>query len=172
MSESIKFILTKKLNGVIYELMVKTTTHMVYTEDGYTLTELLNDLLLRIAGLEQGRMETNNRLTRIINQIDGMSERLNELEQYWKNQDNALEKLREIVTTTCLTHDDISKELIQKLKDSYSKEEIDTIVDKINEKLSNISDIGTIEDQIIAGDTINAPESLRDGGIYIYIVKE
>lgn len=39
--ESIKTVLTKKVNNVVYELLVKTHTDQVYDEEGITLTEHL-----------------------------------------------------------------------------------------------------------------------------------
>ena len=42
--ESKNTILTKKLNNIIYELLVKTSSDMVYTDSSTTLTETLSDI--------------------------------------------------------------------------------------------------------------------------------
>lgn len=165
MPEMIDFVLTKKVNNVIYELMVKTTTNMVYTPEGYTLTEMLNDVLNRISGIEES---TNNKLSEVTKQISGMDNMIMELREYYANQENSILQITKALKNDYLKKSDLSEDVVETLKGVYSKTDIDTMIQSINKKIDDI----VVKDQIVAGTSEEPPESLIDGGIYCYITSK
>lgn len=164
MAEMIDTILTKKVNNVIYELMVKTSTHMVYSEDGYTLTEMLNDVVSDIAGVTNKINNTNSSLSKVASQITGMAEQIEDLQMYYQNQDNALTQISESLKKDFVTYEDLPKDTIDAINDMYTKAEIDKMVDEINTSIENLKK--EYDTPICVGDDEVPPDELKEGGIY------
>lgn len=157
-------ILAKKVNNVIYELMVKTTTNMVYTEDDYTLTEMLNDVVSDIAGVSNNLDNTNSNLSAVTNQITGMTESIEELRMYYTNQNDALTKISDSLKTDFITYEDLPKDTIDAINDMYTKSEIDELIKGVNSSIESLKK--EYESPICVGDDEIPPDELKEGGIY------
>lgn len=144
--ESKNLILTKKLNNVVYELMVKTHSDMVYVNDEVTLTEKLSeitDLLTNFNGDYSKLKET------FIDVLHGAPETFNTFKEVWdyvninNNPKSALIQLIESKQTAeegkGLSTNDFTDVMYEKLKNGYSKEELDEkfeiVLDTTNKKI-------------------------------------
>lgn len=77
MSNVKNVILKKKIEGVIYDLMVKTNSDLVYTAEGKTITTVLSEILTKVdTKVDQAAIDTA-----IGNLVDGAPEAYNTLKE-------------------------------------------------------------------------------------------
>lgn len=147
--ESKNLILTKKLNGVIYELMVKTISDMVYTDEKTTLTETLNHIFELLTEFQ----EEYNALEESFNDIFKDSpETFRTFKEVWDyvnvNGDPKSDLIKMIESKQAaeegkgLSTHDFDDILYAKLKYGYSKQELDDrfeiIINKHNDDMEKI----------------------------------
>lgn len=77
MSNVKNVILKKKIEGVIYDLMVKTNSDLVYTADGKTVTTVLSEILAKV----DTKVSQSDIDTAISNLVDGAPEAYNTLKE-------------------------------------------------------------------------------------------
>lgn len=188
--ESKNTVLTKKLNGIIYELLVKTCSDMVYTNETTTLTETLSDITDILA-------THNDNFINVANQIaalTGTDERiLADLEDIWNyiNVDGdpksaliqLIDSKVEKVEGKGLSECDFTAILKDKLVNDYTKDELvdkfTIIANKDAQQDEQIADIYTKIDHIEGKDptfiattdpTDPAIARLSDGAIWFHII--
>lgn len=184
--ESKNTILTKKLNDVIYELMIKTHADMVYTDDVTTLTETLSnigdiltshtnsfdDMIDDLNSVVKGTDEVRNRLEEVWNYVNVYGDPKSELIKMIEAKQEAEEGKG---LSTC----DFTTILKEKLENGYSKEELDhkfsIIMDSINgdnteltERVANLESKTNISLAANDADLVN----FVDGDIWFKIISK
>ena len=147
--ESKDLILTKKLNNVIYELMVKTNSDMVYTDETTTLTETLNHIFELLTNFQGGYKELEQSFNELVEDAPNTFRSFKEVWDYVNvngDPQSALIKMIESKQATekgkGLSTHDFDDILYAKLKYGYSKEELDErfsiIIKKHNDDMEKI----------------------------------
>lgn len=152
MADKKKIIITKKLNNVLYEMIPKTHSDMVYVDKKYdvTLTEKLYDM----CELLQSRKEDIDDIRVKYDEIVGGSpESFNTFKEVWDyvniNGDptseliNLIESKQAAEEGKGLSTNDFTDYLYQKLKNGYSKEELDKKFNVIDTRFERLEE--TIE---------------------------
>ena len=151
--QSKNIILTKKINNVIYEMMVKTTSDMVYTDQYTTLTETIDEIYKLLTEYDKNQ----NALEESFKEIFGDApETFRTFKEVWDyvnvNGDPKSELIKMIEGKQNaeegkgLSTHDFDDILYAKLKYGYSKEELDekffiivNDANKTNEKLDKLT---------------------------------
>ena len=125
-------VLTKKINNVVYELLVKTHTDQVYDKDGYTLTEKLSDIFDL---LSTSKNDIEDIKTKYDEMFKDAPETFNTFKEIWDyvnvKGDPKSELIKLIESKQAkeegkgLSTNDFTDILYEKLKNDYSKEELD-----------------------------------------------
>ena len=149
MADKKKIIITKKLNNVLYEMIPKTHSDMVYVDKKYdvTLTEKLYDM----CELLQSRKEDVDDIREKYNEIVGGSpESFNTFKEVWDyvniNGDptseliNLIESKQAAEEGKGLSTNDFTDYLYEKLKNGYSKEELDKKFNVIDTRFERLED--------------------------------
>ena len=152
MADKKKIIITKKLNNVLYEMIPKTHSDMVYVDKKYdvTLTEKLYDM----CELLQSRKEDIDDIRVKYDEIVGGSpESFNTFKEVWDyvniNGDptseliNLIESKQAAEEGKGLSTNDFTDYLYEKLKNGYSKEELDKKFNVIDTRFERLEE--TIE---------------------------
>ena len=149
--ESKNLILTKKLNNVVYELMVKTNSDMVYVDDTHTLTERLSNITDFFTDFRGDFKDLKKAFDEVLH---GAPETFNSFKEVWEyvnitnNPKSALIQLIESKQAAeegkGLSTHDFSDVMYEKLKNGYSKEELDRrfeiIIDTTNKTIEALQD--------------------------------
>lgn len=125
-------ILTKKLNNIIYELMIKTKAEMVYTDDDTTLTEVLSDIGDALSSHTRSFEEILIDIKNIVENTESIEEDLKTIWNYVNvdgDPKSALIKMIESKQSAeegrGLSECDFTTVLKEKLENGYSKEDLD-----------------------------------------------
>lgn len=124
-------VLTKKLDGVIYEMMVKTTSDMVYVDDLTTLTEKLYDIaeLFTEYGDKQDKLQKE--YSRLVEGSDKNYSTFKEIWDYININGEPKSELIKLIESKQdseegkgLSTHDLTDVLYAKLTNDYTKEEL------------------------------------------------
>lgn len=150
-TKSKNIVLVKELDKVLYALAIRTTAHMVYTDDTYqyTITELINDI--------------SNTLVSNSKKITILSERLEYLLEDAPEEYDTLKKLFDYINSQ---NDDIREEIYARIEAvrqelTQSINNVSIIVDDLVEK-SKLPNI-----QVMYEATV---DTTKDGDIYFNVV--
>lgn len=170
--ESKNIILTKKLNNVIYEIMVKTNSDMVYVNDEETLTEKLSDITELLTEFKGAYDELKEAFEDVVKDAN---ESFNSFKEVWDyvniNGDPKSELIKLIESKQAseegkgLSTHDFSDIMYEKLKNGYSREELD---DKFKIILEDNKAIAERIDSIEKRPNILISESADDSAIPDY----
>lgn len=187
-------ILTRKINNVIYEIMVKTNSNMVYVGEKDTLTEVLS----KIADLLTENKESINEVKKKYDEIMSPSSDDNpggdkpsettgfksfkEIWDYLNVNGNPKSELIRLIESKQdseegkgLSENDFTDILYKKLKNDYTKEELDekfAIIAKSEKDLEKKITIYSSSAIVPMSLTEEAPEEVRDGGIWFQIIEK
>lgn len=174
--ESKNLILTKKLNNVVYELMVKTNADMVYVDEEQTLTEKLadiTDLLTDFHGDYDGLKE---QFTEVLHGAPSTFNTFKEVWDYVNINNNPKSALIQLIESKQaaeegkgLSTNDFTDVMYEKLKNGYSKEELDQrfdiIIDSTNKTIEALrEEINGKIDEINNRPNIHVSESAPGTG--------
>ena len=150
-------IITKKINNVIYELMVKTRSNMVYTDDETTLTETLNEIFDLITSQQESYEDLKKAYDAI---VEGADENFNSFKEIYDyiniNGDPESELIKLIKSKQTaeegkgLSTNDFTDLLYKKLTNMYSKEELDLLIEEKLKDMATTSDIKEVNEKIEA----------------------
>jgi predicted transcriptional regulator len=150
-TKSKNIVLVKELDKVLYALAIRTTAHMVYTDDTYqyTITELINDI--------------SNTLVSNSKKITIISERLEYLLEDAPEEYDTLKKLFDYINSQ---NDDIREEIYARIEAvrqelTQSINNVSIIVDDLVEK-SKLPNI-----QVMYEATV---DTTKDGDIYFNVI--
>ena len=184
--ESKNTILTKKLNNIIYELLVKTSSDMVYTDSSTTLTETLSDIGDILSSQNKSFEEVMADIKALTKGADKLQDEIKEIYDYVNvNGDpkSALIKMIEGKVDAeegkSLTSNDFTDVLKDKLENGYTKEELDkkflVVIDEIHktDAAGMVQRIDALEKRvnIVVSTDDTAASKLPDGSIW-YEVKQ
>ena len=179
--ESKNTILTKKLNNIIYELLVKTSSDMVYTDSSTTLTETLSDISDILSTQNKSFEEVMSDIKALTKGADHLQDEIKEIYDYINiNGDpkSALIKMIEGKVDAeegkSLTSNDFTDVLKEKLEHGYTKEELDEkfllIIDEIHKADTEgmVQRIDALEKRvnIVVSTDDTAASKLPDGSIW------
>lgn len=151
--ESKNTILTKKINNIVYELLVKTHSDMVYVGDSdYTLTEKLYDICELLEDHTKSYKELQVAFKEL---MDGSDEQFNSFKEIWDyinvngNPKSELIKLIESKQSAeegkGLSTHDFTDVLYEKLANDYTKEELNNKFSIIIDSTAPISVVSRVE---------------------------
>ena len=180
-----KVILVKELENVLYALAVRTCTDMVYDKCyKYTLTELLDDIQLALT-------TTSSRLTNLKERFDALMkdcpDEANTLKKIWDyinvdardeygNPTSALialidSKVEKEEGKGLSTHD-LTDLLYTKLKNGYSKEDLDEKFEIVYNNITNLtSDVDKLNTTAKVYISEVPPQNLQDGSLWFQIIR-
>lgn len=151
--ESKNTILTKKINNIVYELLVKTHADMVYVGDKeYTLTEKLYDICSLLEDHTKSYKELNAAFKDL---MKGSDESFNSFKEIWDyinvNGDPKSELIKLIESKQAseegkgLSTHDLTDILYEKLINDYTKEELNEKFRIIIEEKAPISVVERVD---------------------------
>lgn len=180
-------VLTKKLNDVIYELLIKTSSDMVYTDGDTTLTEVLSDISDILSSHNTNFEKVMADISSLVGNAETTRETLREIWQYINvNGDpkSALIKMIESKVTqeegkglsTC----DFTTVLKEKLDNDYTKAELDEKFQILTQTINNrapsdlVQRVSALESKpgtIVSKDEESSTvTSLPDGSVWFKII--
>jgi hypothetical protein len=181
-------ILTKKLNNVIYELMVKTKAEMVYTDDDTTLTEKLSDIVDVLTTHNRNFEEVMEQINTIVQNAETLSSDLEEIWTYVNVNGDPKSALIELIEGKQEAEDgkglsecDFTEVLKEKLENGYSKEELDNkfkiIIDDIDNRspeglTARVEKLENAPTATLVTDNEADAKTLKDKSIWYKIVKD
>ena len=125
-------VLTKKLNNVLYELMVKTQSDMVYIDDHTTLTERLAEITDLLVRQEQTDVELKQSYERLVKDANNNYDSFKEIWDYININGDPKSELIKLIDSKQeaeegkgLSECDFTTVLREKLVNDYTKEELD-----------------------------------------------
>ena len=173
-------ILTKQLNGVVYELMVKTVSDMVYVDDKTTLTEKLAEFTDLLVDNSKTFEEFKKCLNHLISDSEEQAEKLRNVWNYVNLSADPKSELIKLIESKVtseegkgLSTNDFTDIMKEKLVNNYSKEELDQKFSVISNNFSNINDkLQKIE--LLQSTTANIEfdsADAKDGDVWFDIIK-
>lgn len=141
-------VLRKTIEGVLYDLMVKTVTDQVYTnDDTKTLTTIIDEINAAVAA-KAGSADLTALEERINNMIADAPEAYDtfkEISDYLSSHKSEYEALVKLASNKVdkedgkgLSTNDFTDELATKLTELYTKLELDELLDDIRTRLSAV----------------------------------
>lgn len=188
------FVLTKKINDSIYELMVKTVSDMVYVDDQITLTEKLADIINLLSTHTETFEEFKTRLNKIVADSEDQAQKLKDVWEYVNANGDPKSELIKLIDSKVTAEDgkglssnDFTTFLKEKLENDYTKDEInekftvllkqnESINTTINEMKSSIQEVKSEVEEMKKEPNIRMSENaaiagLEDGNCWFQIVK-
>ena len=170
-------VLTKKLNNVLYELMVKTRSDMVYIDDSTTLTERLSEITDLLIQHEQNDVELKQAYEELVGDSNSSYNSFKEIWDYINVNGNPKSELIKLIDSKQASEEgkglsecDFTAVMREKLVNGYSKEELDekfefvmknAVSQDILDAISNLENkSNTVVSQSASGDAYN---DLADG---------
>lgn len=142
-------VLTKKLNNVLYELMVKTNSDMVYVSDRVTLTEKLCEFTDKLFSDDTRIQGLENAYHKLVVGAPATFQTFKEVWDYVNINGNPKSELIKLIESKeahvegkGLSTHDLTDILYEKLVNDYTAEEL-------NEKFHDINvKFGTVEEKV------------------------
>ena len=149
-------ILTKKFNDVLYEMMVKTNSDMVYVEDDKTLTEKINEFTKLLTDNKQSYTELEEGYNKIVEDAPSSFNTFKEVWDYVNASGDPKSELLKLIDSKQdkeegkgLSTHDLTDLLHTKLVELYSKEELDQKFSDITGSSSTLTErVETIEKKL------------------------
>lgn len=190
--ESKDIVLTRKINNVIYEIMVKTNSNMVYVGETQTLTEVLSEIIDLLVTNKNQIKDIKKKYEEIVTPADGditpdddKVSGFKSFKEVWDylniNGDPKSELIRLIESKQSaekgkgLSTNDFSDLLYEKLTNDYTKEQLDEkfkVIATSQEELDKKITVYSSSAVVPLSETEEAPENVRDGGIWFRILEK
>ena len=177
-------VLTKKLNNVLYELMVKTQSDMVYIDDNTTLTERLAEITDLLIQHEQTDVELKQAYEKIVGDSNNSYDSFKEIWDYININGNPKSELIQLIESKQtaeegkgLSECDFTAMMRDKLISDYTREELDAMFDYVLKNAVSQEILDAIENLENKSNTVvsssasgDAYEDLADGSCWYQIV--
>ena len=188
--ESKNTVLTKKLNGVVYELLVKTSSNMVYTDDQTTLTEVIADITDILATFNDNFTEVRDQIRDLIGSSVTVEEDLRDIWKYINVDGDPKSALINLIDSKVdkvdgkgLSECDFTTIMKEKLVNDYTKDELidkfhiisnqmaahDNQIQQLASKVDSIESGGSTFISSTTGDRDDI-RALPDGAIWFKII--
>lgn len=177
-------VLTKKLNNVLYELMVKTRSDMVYVDDSTTLSERLTEITNLLIQHEQNDVELKRAYEELVGDSNSNYNSFKEIWDYINVNGNPKSELIKLIDSKQdseegkgLSECDFTALLREKLVNSYTREEIDAKFDNImestdiSELVDMVNDLGQRANTVVSSSASGeAYDNLADNSCWYQIL--
>ena len=187
--ESKNTILTKKLNNVVYELLVKSSADMVYTDENTTLTDTLSNITDILTNHDNSFIDVMRQLTDICGDISGNRDEIGEIWNFLNGSGGSGESLAQLLENKVdkeegkgLSQFDFTEFFRDKLLNDYTKEELDAkfgeMIELINAQAPTelVERVGKLEQKknIVMAESEDSDEveALNDGDIWFNLIDE
>lgn len=187
--ESKNTILTKKLNNVVYELLVKSSADMVYTDENTTLTDTLSNITDILTNHDNSFIDVMRQLTDICGDISGNRDEIGEIWNFLNGSGGSGESLAQLLENKVdkeegkgLSQFDFTEFFRDKLLNDYTKEELDAkfgeMIALINtqaptELVERVDKLEQKKNIVMAeSEDSDEVEALNDGDIWFNLIDE
>lgn len=171
-------VLTKELNNVTYELMVKTVSDMVYVDEKTTLTEVLANFTDLMVDNTKTFSEFKKSLNDLVKDSNEQAEKIKDVWNYVNLSADPKSTLIELINSKVdkedgkgLSTNDFTDVMKEKLVNNYSKEELDDKFYVLNERVlkmeSKIDQISVVDDRPNISDD---PNNVRNNDYWFQII--
>lgn len=142
-------VFKKKIGNIVYDLMFKTVTDVVYTMDDVTLTDELKNLKAAVESKGDGSKltELENKFNNLVHDAPEAYDTLLEISQYISTHQDEYKALKEIaggkvdkVEGKGLSANDFTDAFMQKLDDLYNKAQLDLKFNDATAKIDAVDD--------------------------------
>lgn len=142
-------VFKKKIGNIVYDLMFKTVTDVVYTMDDVTLTDELKNLKAAVESKGDGSKltELENKFNNLVHDAPEAYDTLLEISQYISTHQDEYKALKEIASGKVdkvegkgLSANDFTDAFMQKLDDLYNKAQLDLKFNDATAKIDAVDD--------------------------------
>ena len=157
--------LIKEIDNVLYKVLPQTSFDQVYDNEDYTLTEIIADINKRLGDLAPSETVTaiQEELDALMREVPDEFNTLKKIADYI-NLENP-ESPISVAFDNTVRKDDISDDLLEKLKGIYSKTEIDTMMKTLEDTI-----MGKISKLVVVSNDSTAPADLPNDSLWFQIV--
>lgn len=154
--QSKNFILTKKIDDILYELLPKTNSDMVYVDDKTTLTEKLSELTELLTNFKGDEAQLRESFNTLVKDAPEMFNTFKEVWDYVNINGEPKSELIQLINSKQtaeegkgLSTHDLDDLLYEKLTNLYSKDDLDIKFNDIENSNVEISNrINNLEEKI------------------------
>lgn len=183
MSNQKNLVLRKKINDVIYDLMIKTVTEQVYSTDGTkTLDTIISELETSIASKASSKQftELETKFNNLITDAPEAYDTLKEIATFISTHNDEYTALVAISSAKVdkvdgkgLSSNDLTDDLLTKLNSIYDKATMDEKFTQITERVETLETSGgkggiVCVDSIAERDTLLTSET-KYAGMIVYV---
>lgn len=185
--ESKNAVLTKKLNDVVYELLVKSSSNMIYVDSETTLTEILSDIGDALTSYNRTFTEVMADINSLVRSDDSTRETLREIWSYINVDGDPKSALIQMIESKVTAEEgkglstcDFTDVLKEKLLNDYTKSELDEkftiVMNKINEVapsglVQRVTDLENKSNMVVTNnDEAQSVTSLPNGSVWFKII--
>lgn len=182
-NETKNVILTRKLNNVLYDLMVKTTIDMVYDGE-YTLTERLSDIADALQTNYEDIKSVSEQFAKLVDAAPVTFQTFKEIWDYVNINGKPESELIKLIRSKQdaepdkgLSSNDLTDILYEKLVNNYTREELDAkfkiIIDesdnaRFSERVAKLENAPNI----LCSESATAPTGVVDYGCWYQIIRK
>lgn len=190
--ESKNTILTKKLNNVVYELLVKSSADMVYTDENTTLTDTLSNITDILTNHDNSFIDVMRQLTDICGDISSNRDDIGEIWNFLNGSSSGGEgeqSLAQLLNNKVdkvegkgLSQYDFTEFFRDKLLNDYTPEQLDAkfgeIIAQINSQAPSglVDRVSNLEQKtnVVLSESEDSEEveALPDGSIWFNLIDE
>lgn len=153
-------VLVKKLDGVLYKLIIETDSDMVYySGEDTTLTEKLSDIIDTIRSIKETNDTFDNKFSALMKGAPDTFKTFKEVWDYVNVNGNPESELIKLVDSKVtkkdgygLSQNDLTDVLAAKLKNGYTKEQLDEKFEIIDD---NVKGTVTVHDLDVLKEELN-----------------
>ena len=176
-------VLTKKLNNVVYQLLVKSSADMIYTDEDTTLTDTLRQISEVLSNHNNSFSDVLQQISNIVGDVTAAENEIREIWNFLQSDSGEGSSLIDLLNQKVdkqegkdLSDNNFTSELKSKLEDSYTNTEIDNKLEALEESINThapsdlIDRISALEQRptLVVSDSENSEEvqNLPDGSVW------
>lgn len=176
-------VLTKKLNNVVYQLLVKSSADMIYTDEDTTLTDTLRQISEVLSNHNNSFSDVLQQISNIVGDVTAAENEIREIWNFLQSDSGEGSSLIDLLNQKVdkqegkdLSDNNFTSELKSKLEDSYTNSEIDNKLEALEESINThapsdlIDRISALEQRptLVVSDSENSEEvqNLPDGSVW------
>lgn len=176
-------VLTKKLNNVVYQLLVKSSADMIYTDEDTTLTDTLSQISEVLSNHNNSFSDVLQQISNIVGDVTAAENEIREIWNFLQSDSGEGSSLIDLLNQKVdkqegkdLSDNNFTSELKSKLEDSYTNTEIDNKLEVIEESINThapadlIDRVSALEQRptLVVSDSEDSEEvrNLPDGSVW------
>ena len=176
-------VLTKKLNNVVYQLLVKSSADMIYTDEDTTLTDTLRQISEVLSNHNNSFSDVLQQISNIVGDVTAAENEIREIWNFLQSDSGEGSSLIDLLNQKVdkqegkdLSDNNFTSELKSKLEDSYTNTEIDNKLEVLEESINThapadlIDRVSALEQRptLVVSDSEDSEEvrNLPDGSVW------